>query len=130
VRAGQLKTALRVGDRRMWHVEVSALSRAGCWDELARLVAKKPPPIGFAPFIEACVQQGNLAEANKYISRLPDYHEQMEWLCNIGYWAEAVDIAGRERDADALMLLRDRCRQTSVQNKINQLLQTISQTTK
>ena len=34
----------------------------------------------------------------------------MEWLCNIGYWKEAADIAAAEKDADALQLIRSRCR--------------------
>lgn len=124
--ASKLKTAMRVSDKRMWHSEVNALARAHCWDELAKLVAnKKVPPIGFQPFIEACLQQRNVHEAARYIARLPDYHEQMEWLCNIGLWNEAVDIAGREKDAEALLLLRERCRQPMVVQKIEKLLQII-----
>lgn len=127
-RASKLKTLLRVGDKRMWHTEVVSLSRAGCWDEMAKLVAnKRVPPIGFQPFIEACIARNNVAEAAKYIARLPDYQEQMEWLCDSGLWNEAVDIAGRERDSDALMLLRDRCRQPQVQQKIEKLMQVIGQ---
>jgi hypothetical protein len=122
-RASKLKTILKVSDKRMWYTEVVALSRTGCWDELAKLVAnKKVPPIGFQPFIEACIAHKNLPEAAKYIARLTDYHEQMEWLCNIGYWNDAVDIAGREKDGEALMLLRERCRQTQVVTKIEKLL--------
>jgi len=123
----KLKTMLKVSDRRLWYMEVQALSRSGCWDELARLVSsKKAPPIGFQPFIEACITHNNLAEASKYIARLPEYHEQMEWLCNIGYWDAAVDIAGRERDVDALMLLQSRCRQPMVQEKIQKLMALIA----
>lgn len=125
-RASKLKTLLKVSDKRMWYTEVVALSRSGCWDELSKLVAnKKVPPIGFQPFIEACILHKNLPEAAKYIARLPDYHEQMEWLCNINYWNEAVDIAGREKDGDALLLLRERCRQPNVTIKIEKLLQLI-----
>jgi hypothetical protein len=131
-RATQLKSALRIGDKRMWHVEVCALSRTGAWDDLFKLVSqsKKPPPIGYAPFIEACIAAGAPAEAAKYIARLPEYHEQMEWLCNIGFWSDAVDIAARERDVDALMLLRDRCRQPIIQQKIEKIMQTINQPAK
>ena len=122
-RVAKLKTLLKVTDKRMWYTEVIALSRTGCWEELAKLVAnKKVPPIGYQPFIEACITYKNLPEAARYIARLPDYHEQMEWLCNIGYWNEAVDIAGREKDGEALMLLRDRCRQPMVVTKIEKLL--------
>ncbi len=108
----------------MWHIEVCALARGGCWEELSKLVAgKKQSPIGFQPFIEVCIQYKNLTEAAKYIARLADYHEQMEWLCNIGFWNEAVDIAAREKDYDALMLLRERCRQAAVVQKIEKIMQ-------
>lgn len=84
-KAAKLKSLMKISDKRMWHIEVCALSRGGRWDELAKLVqGKKTTPIGFQPFIEACIQQKNLPEAAKYIQRLSDYQEQMEWLCNIG----------------------------------------------
>ena len=119
----------------MWLVEVAALSRGGCWDELWRLVAnlrggRGVPPIGFTPFIEACIAAGNPSEAARYIAKLPEYHEQMEWLCNIGYWDQAADVAARERDVDALQLLRGRCRQVAVQQKVDRILQHLSQTQK
>jgi len=128
-RVAAIKTALKVGDRRVWHVEVLALARGGCWEELSRLVSssRKPPPIGFEPFIEACLACNAPGEAAKYIARLPEYHEQMEWYCNIGYWDQAADVAARERDVDALQLLRGRCRQPMVQQKIDRVLQMISQ---
>lgn len=43
------------------------------------------PFIVSQPFIEACVENKNLSEASKYIVRLADHGEKMEWLCQIGY---------------------------------------------
>lgn len=121
-RAGKLKTLLKIGDKRQWHVEVCALARAKRWSELEKLVSKKPPPIGYPPFIEACIQQGNNLEAAKYIARLPEYHEQMEWFCNIGQWSEAVDVAVKNQDSEALEVLKQRCRQPGVQMKIDKCM--------
>ena len=43
------------------------------------------------PFVEACVEQGANAEAAKYIRRLEEPAEKMQWFCNIGY----VGVNGR-----------------------------------
>lgn len=118
-----VKNAFKVPDNRFWYIEVRTLAKAGNWAELAKLTAnKKAPPIGFQPFVEACVEQKNFAEAARYIARLPDPHEQMEWFGNIGYWKEAADVAARERDMEALQLIRSRCRQPQVVQYIDKLL--------
>jgi hypothetical protein len=126
---GDVKGALaiqkkfRVPEKRLWHIEVRTLAKCRAWDELAKLIAnKKVPPIGFQPFIEACVEQRAFVEAARYIQRLPDPHERMEWLCNIGYWQEAAEVAYAERDPDALMLIRSKCRSPPVMAQIDQWL--------
>jgi vacuolar protein sorting-associated protein 16 len=123
-RAMKIKKAFGVPDKRFWHVEVRTLARAKAWEELAKLVSAKGkvPPIGYLPFVEACVEMKNYHEAARYIQQLSDPHEAMEWLCNIGYWKEAADIAAREKDVDALQLIRSRCRQDPVIKFIDQVL--------
>lgn len=79
------------------------------------------------PFVEACVEAKNYNEAAKYIIRLPDVHEQMEWFGNIGLWKEAADVAAREKDVDALQVIRARCKgQPATQGYIDKLLSMLS----
>jgi len=123
-RAMKLKKQFNIPDKRFWHIEVRTLAQAKAWEELSKLTAnKKVPPIGFLPFVEACIEMKNLPEAAKYIARLPEAHEQMEWLCNIGYWKEAAEVAAKEKDADALQVIRQRCKNDQVIRYIDLVLE-------
>jgi len=107
----KVKQQFKVPETRLWHIEVKTLAQCAAWRELEKLTLnKKVPPIGFVPFVEACVDQKQLVEAHKYIQRLPDTHEQIEWLANIGYWKEAAEVAAREKDVEALQVIKSRCR--------------------
>ncbi len=135
-RAVLLKKQFQIPDKRFWHVQVRTLAKAKAWEELMKLVggplkpgqssSGKAPPIGYLPFVEACIEQKNYPEAAKYIQRLSDPHEMMEWLCNIGYWKEAAEVAAREKDGDALQLIRQRCREPAVMKFIDGVLATLS----
>jgi hypothetical protein len=46
----------------------------------------------------------------------------MEWLCTIGYWKEAADIAAAVKDVDALRTIRQSCRTPQVQQQIDRWL--------
>jgi len=121
--AMKMKDKFKVPENRIWHIEVKTLAKTGQWVELAKLVAnKKTPPIGFTPFVEACVEEKQFSEAAKYIMRINDVHEQMEWFGNIGYWKDAADIAVKEKDEEALELIKARCKQAPVMAYIDNVL--------
>jgi len=108
--AMNVKNKFKVPDVRLWHIEVRTLAKCQAWSELAKLTAnKKSPPIGFLPFIEACVEQKAFGEAAKYITRLDDPTEQIEWFCNIGFFKEAAEVAAKERDVESLQTIRAAC---------------------
>ena len=124
-RVAKLQSQFKVSDVRMWHLQVKAFASAGQWEELWKLVAesKKAPVIGYLPFIEACVEAKELSEAVKYIERLPDHRTQIEWLCAIGNWKEAADLAAKHRDTEALQMIRQSCRNQQVLEHIKELQQ-------
>jgi hypothetical protein len=126
-KALKVKQSFKVPDKRYWHVEVKTLAEMGEFQELSQRVAnKKVPPIGYDTFIEACIEHKNYTEAARYIALLPDAHEQMEWLCQIGFWQQAADIAFKEKDTDALGLIRMRCRTPAVMTAIDQMLKSMA----
>ena len=120
----QVRRKFKVSEKRLWHLEVRTLARSKDWPELEKLTSsKKDPPIGFEPFVEACVEQKSYVNAVQYIKRLPDAHHRMEWLCAIGYWREAVEVAAAEKDAHALQVIRHQCRAPQVVQQIDRMLQ-------
>ena len=121
---GKLQKQFNVSDTRLWHSQVKAFASAGQWEELQRLAteSKKAPPIGFLPFVEACVEQKEYTEAVKYIERLSEHRVQIEWLCAIGYWTEAADVAAKARDVEALQVIRQSCRNQQALTHISELM--------
>lgn len=93
----------------------------GKWTDLAEL---KNPSIGYLPFVEACVEEKQFVEAVKYIKFLKDPADQMEWLCNIGYYRDAAEIAWSLKDKDALLNIKSLSKNPSVNNWIDSLLST------
>ena len=51
----KIKSAFNVGEKRMWHIQVKTLAKAGQWKELGRLTANKKVCRGGEPVVEACV---------------------------------------------------------------------------
>eukprot|EP00457_Paulinella_chromatophora_P001435 gb/GEZN01001437.1/.p1 GENE.gb/GEZN01001437.1/~~gb/GEZN01001437.1/.p1 ORF type:complete len:837 (-),score=141.79 gb/GEZN01001437.1/:524-3034(-) len=122
-KAQQFGKKMKMSQKQMWHIEVRTLAKNRQWMELDKLVAnKKVPPIGFGPFIEACVEYKQLEHAARFISRLPDPTEQMEWFCNIGLWKQAVSVAQETKDQEAMLVIRSRCRDRTLLPQIDSWL--------
>eukprot|EP00455_Lapot_gusevi_P050047 TRINITY_DN7201_c0_g1_i3.p1 TRINITY_DN7201_c0_g1~~TRINITY_DN7201_c0_g1_i3.p1 ORF type:complete len:118 (-),score=25.31 TRINITY_DN7201_c0_g1_i3:42-395(-) len=114
---------MKVPDSRYWHLQVKTLAQCHRWEELEKLAPKKnSSPIGFLPFVESCVEQKNLAEAAKYILKLPEAEQQMEWFCNIGFFKEAAEVAIQNRDVESLQKIRAQCKTPSVLSFIDAAL--------
>eukprot|EP00823_Brevimastigomonas_motovehiculus_P004940 TRINITY_DN3388_c0_g1_i1.p1 TRINITY_DN3388_c0_g1~~TRINITY_DN3388_c0_g1_i1.p1 ORF type:complete len:857 (+),score=223.08 TRINITY_DN3388_c0_g1_i1:107-2677(+) len=112
-RALSLKKQFNIPDKRFWHLEVRTLARSKSWEELAKLgLGKSSSPIGYEPFVEACVEQKNMIEAARYIERLSEYQEQLEWYCTIGRYREAIAVAVKNSDKDALLTIKARAKQS------------------
>ena len=84
-RIAQLVSDFGVPDRRVWAVQVRAYASSNQWESLFKLAqSKKYSPIGYEPFVEACVEKGNSAEAVKYIVRMSDPGDKIVWFAKIG----------------------------------------------
>lgn len=70
--AEKIKSDYKVPDRRYWWMRILTLAEKLQWMELEKFSKNKKSPIGYEPFVEVCLQQDNIQEARKYISRCPD----------------------------------------------------------
>lgn len=109
----------KVPVKRFMYIQVNAFSKQRRWGEMARLIqGRRAPPIGFQPFIEACVAQNNVQEASRYIKMLQEPGEQMEWFCNIGLWEEAVIVAAIDKNISALHTIGERCNDPRIKSLV------------
>ena len=68
--ADMLKKDFKISDKKFWWLKVEALGITRNWSELEKFAKSKKSPIGYRPFIEACISNGSRGEAAKYIERV------------------------------------------------------------
>lgn len=79
--AEKLKNEYKVQDRRYWWLQV--LAEQFQWDELERFSKAKKSPIGYEPFVEVCLQNRNVEQARKYLSKCRE-DKQIKWFIRAG----------------------------------------------
>ncbi|KAF2302221.1 hypothetical protein GH714_033770 [Hevea brasiliensis] len=100
--AMKVKMEFKVSEKRWYLLEVFALATIRDWDALEKFSKEKRPPIGYRPFVEACIDADEKGEALKYIPRLADPRERAEDYTRIGMAKEAADAASQAKDGDLL----------------------------
>ncbi|XP_065851815.1 protein VACUOLELESS1 [Euphorbia lathyris] len=104
--AMKVKTEFKVSEKRWYWLKVFALATIRDWDALEKFSKEKRPPIGFRPFVEACVDADEKGEALKYIPKLADPREKAEAYARIGMAKEAADAASQAKDGELLGRLK------------------------
>ncbi|KZV16281.1 vacuolar protein sorting-associated protein 16 [Dorcoceras hygrometricum] len=100
--AMKVKTEFKVSEKRWYWLKVFALATIRDWEALEKFSKEKRPPIGYRPFVEACTDAGEKAEALKYIPKLADPREKAEAYARIGMAKEAADAASQTKDSELL----------------------------
>lgn len=53
-------------------MRIQSLAHLKDWTELEKFSKSKKSPIGYAPFVDVCLQNGNKMEAVKYLPKVND----------------------------------------------------------
>ncbi|GAB4837663.1 vacuolar protein sorting-associated protein 16 [Ancistrocladus abbreviatus] len=104
--AMKVKTEFKVSEKRWYWLKVFALATIRDWDALEKFSKEKRPPIGYKPFVEACIDADEKNEALKYIPKLSDPRERAEAYARIGMAKEAADAASQAKDSELLGRLK------------------------
>ncbi|XP_020105943.1 protein VACUOLELESS1 isoform X2 [Ananas comosus] len=109
--AMKVKTEFKVSEKRWYWLKAFALATVRDWEGLEKFSKEKRPP-GYKPFVEACIEADEKAEALKYIPKLAEPRERSEAYARIGMAKEAADAASQDKDSE----LFGRLKQTLAQN--------------
>nr|AFK37940.1 unknown [Lotus japonicus] len=104
--ATKVKTEFKVSEKRWYWLKVFALATIKDWVALEKFSKEKKPPIGYRPFVEACIEANEKGEAIKYIPKLADPRERAESYARIGMAKEAADAASQAKDGELLGRLK------------------------
>jgi len=110
--AERLRSDLKVPEKRWWRLKLKGLAHARAWASLWELGSARRSPIGFKPFADACIEQGALEEAGKYVAKLAAAEAVPMWL-RIGRVDEArrVAIQHKDRQPELLKMVTEQMRE-------------------
>ncbi|XP_057651566.1 vacuolar protein sorting-associated protein 16 homolog [Diorhabda carinulata] len=113
----KFKNDFKIPDKRYWWLKISSLANQENWLELEKFSKLKRSPIGYAPFVDVCLQNGNKEEALKY---LPKVNEdiKVKYCIKAGCFDEAADIAFQQRDMQSLLYIKSKCGYQLSQNQL------------
>ncbi|KAI3971867.1 hypothetical protein MKW92_052396 [Papaver armeniacum] len=104
--AMKVRSEFKVSEKRWYWLKAFALATKRDWDALEKFSKEKRPPIGYRPFVEACIDADEKSEALKYIPKLTDLTERAESYARIGMAKEAADAATQSKDGELLGRLK------------------------
>lgn len=113
--ADSMAKTFKVQDKRLWRVKMNALAESGNWDVLEDFGDKKSP-IGYSPFVEACMVNHNLREAQHFVEKISDKEERMRCAMKWQLHETAIKCATKLKDIDTLMRICGESRVDTVKN--------------
>ncbi|XP_043223806.1 vacuolar protein sorting-associated protein 16 homolog [Amphibalanus amphitrite] len=124
--ADSLRNEYKISDKRFWWTKLLALAEGEQWTELEKFAKSKKSPVGYEPFVDACLEHGSLVEAKKYLPRVND-ENKVKYYAKAGLLEDAARIAFEQRDRDALAYVEGLCgpNNRSVLQQIGQYRQTL-----
>eukprot|EP00298_Acanthocystis_sp_HF-20_P012630 c19984_g1_i1.p1 GENE.c19984_g1_i1~~c19984_g1_i1.p1 ORF type:complete len:376 (-),score=155.53 c19984_g1_i1:331-1401(-) len=101
-KANDLVKEFKVPEKRLWHLKTKALAHFKKFDELEKFANSKKSPIGYQPFFDACLEQGQTGEAEKYVMKLPDATAKVNAYVKLKKFDHALDIAISSKDSNLI----------------------------
>lgn len=70
--AEKFRNDFKIPDKRYWWLRIQSLAHLGDWLELEKFSRSKRSPIGYAPFVDICLEKNNRQEALKYLPKVAE----------------------------------------------------------
>lgn len=115
--AEKFKNDFKIPDKRYWWLKINSLANQENWVDLEKFSKIKRSPIGYAPFVDVCLQNGNREEALKYLPKVSE-DIKVKYCIKAGCLEEAADIAFQQRDMQSLLYIKSKCGNQLSQNQI------------
>lgn len=117
--ADVVRSKLKLSDKQYYYVKVKALSQLQSWTELRNFASSRKAPIGYEYFAAACIERGNLAEAEFYLQLIKSDEERLNILMDLEKWAEASALVIKLEDISLAAALTSRCKDPAIIDALN-----------
>ncbi|XP_059053540.1 vacuolar protein sorting-associated protein 16 homolog [Achroia grisella] len=125
--ADKLRSEYKMPDKRYWWLRILTLAELNDWDELERFSKSKKSPIGYEPFVDACLKYMKNDEALKYLPKCRD-DIKVKYYVKAEFYEEAAQVAFEQKDRSALIFVQSKCplRESIRHEKISSLLEQLA----
>ncbi|KIH60041.1 Vps16, region [Ancylostoma duodenale] len=100
-KVAQFKHQAKLTDKQVWLWTIEGLAKKGKMEQLFDMAQKKSP-VGYVPFIKACMKYNRQDECKKYFAKVHGYQELVAAYMAMGNFVSAAKIAFDRRDRDTL----------------------------
>jgi vacuolar protein sorting-associated protein 16 len=128
----RLKKNFQIPEKRYWWIKVNALSFLNDWEGLEKFSKKeKVSPIGYVPFVEACLKKKPLEnveggqdedrkieEAKKYIPLIKNPDVKVEYYVQLKMFKAAIECAMNAKSIDLLQYIYDKTNNSKTKDTI------------
>ncbi|UMM22074.1 hypothetical protein L5515_003470 [Caenorhabditis briggsae] len=126
-KVAQLKQQARLNDKQVLLWTIEGLAKKGKMEQLFDL-AQKRSPIGYAPFVKACVRYKRNEEVNKYFAKANGYSDLVAANLAKKNYVDAAKLAYDRRDREVLHAIHMKSHDDPVQcPRVKQLLNSMDQ---
>ncbi|CAH1109343.1 unnamed protein product [Psylliodes chrysocephalus] len=122
--AEKFKNDFKIPDRRYWWLKINSLAKHNDWIELEKFSKLKKSPIGYAPFVDVCLQHDKRQEALKYLPKVSE-DIKVKYCIKAACLEEAADIAYHQRDMQSLLYVQSKCGNQFAQNQLAEKINTM-----
>jgi hypothetical protein len=123
-RATALCKAFHVPESRWWMIRIQAVVEARRWDALETLANEKRSPVGYVPFVQACLraEPPNTIMAGKMALKIDNLPERLAMQIDCEAWDDAAETAKRVGTSDAASSVLDAMDAKSVVSDVRRKL--------
>uniref|UniRef100_A0A1I7U967 Vacuolar protein sorting-associated protein 16 homolog n=1 Tax=Caenorhabditis tropicalis TaxID=1561998 RepID=A0A1I7U967_9PELO len=122
-----LKQQARLNDKQVLLWTIEGLAKKGKMEQLFDL-AQKRSPIGYAPFVKACVRYKRMDEVKKYYAKANGYPDLVAANIAMKNYVEAAKLAYDRRDREVLHAIHMKSHDDPTQcPRVKQLLNSLDQ---
>ncbi|CAI5445347.1 unnamed protein product [Caenorhabditis angaria] len=100
-KVAQLKHHARLTDKQVYLWTIEGLAKKGKMEQLFDMAQKKSP-VGYAPFVKACVRYKRFDEVKKYMAKVNGYNDLIAANLAMKNYVEAAKMAFDRRDREML----------------------------
>jgi hypothetical protein len=124
-----IQSEFSISKKRFWYVNIKALAELGQWDKLENFCFKSgnflrsaASPIGYEPFVDACLDKGQEKEALKYIPHVKDLRTKVDYYISLVKFKEAIEAARDAHDIEMLRYIKSKTTNIKTMNSIEELI--------